>query len=199
MIGAVCACAISLGACGDDSNPKSAPPPHLGVSEAQASAITSADVEIFGARNATRNIVGDPAAVRRAEQLLKPLIVAKTLEVKPSNTVAGPLVQNLTSELDGTVPGLTTGDGSKERLDADAVHSFLRYGKKDPTRVFRAKAAQGVRKLVRLLHGKPASTIVSDIGHGETASHLVLSNVPLTRQYWPDLARRLTALNASLR
>jgi hypothetical protein len=57
--------------------------------ESEIPALNRADIEIFASANATSNLVGHPQAVRRARALLKPLIVANTLKVKPSNQVAG--------------------------------------------------------------------------------------------------------------
>jgi hypothetical protein len=137
----------------------------------------------------------------RARQLLKPLIVARTLNVKPSNQVAGGLIQNLTSELDSLVPGLTAGNGSQEHLDSEIVHRFLGSASADPTQVFRPRVAEGIDGLTKLLRGKPAATRVTSAGvdAAQTARQLVLSDVQLTRGYWPDLAKQLETLNDSLR
>jgi len=169
--------------------------------ESQVPALNRADIKIFASANATSNLVGHQQAVARARQLLKPLIVANTLKVKPSNQVAGGLVANLTGELDAVAPGLTTGNGSNEHLDPEAVHRFLEFGSKDPTEVFRPTVADGIRGLTRLLQGKPAQTRVTSAGvdPSQTARQLVTKDIAITRRYWPDLAKRLETLNSSLR
>lgn len=191
------AAALALAGCGGgQSGASSSSVPKLGVTLAKSEAITSAGVDIFAAGNATRNIVGDPSAVARGRQLLKPLIVANELKVGKGNPVAGGLVSSISSELDGTVPGLTKQSGA---LDRPLVHSFLVNGRTHPEKVFEPKAASGVSRLERLLHGLRAKTVVSDIGNGQTAAQEVASDVKIARAYWPDLAKRVEALGSSLR
>jgi hypothetical protein len=169
--------------------------------ESEIPALNRADLKIFASANETGNLVGHPQAVKRARQLIKPLTVADTLNVKPSNQVAGGLVANLTSELDAITPGLTAGQGSNEHLDSQAVHRFLEFGSKDPTEVFRPTVVEGIDGLTRLLKGKPAETRVTSAGvdPAQTGRELIESDVRTTRRYWPDLAKRLEALEKSLR
>jgi hypothetical protein len=188
--------AAVIAGCGGGSGSSSSSVPKLGVSLAKSNAITAAGVDIFAAHNETANIVGHPEAVARGRQLLKPLIVAKTLKVGTSNPVAGGLVASIASQLDGVVPGLTT---QSEKLKGGLVHSFLVHGKSDPKLVFEPVAASGVSRLERLLHGLRANTIVSDIGNGQTAAQEVASDVKDARPYWPPLTKRLEALGNSLR
>jgi hypothetical protein len=187
---------LTLAACGGGGGSKTTTRARPDVDEATVSAITSADVAIFSSVNATRNIVGHPSDVARGQQLLKPLIVAKTLGVNQSNPTAGGLTQNLLDELDNTVPGLTRQGANGEELDTATVNRFLRYGSKRPAAVFHDKAAGGVAQLERLLRGKPRTLRVTP--QAETAEHLVASDVSLTQRFWPDLARRLQALDRSL-
>lgn len=169
--------------------------------ESEIPALNRADVKVFSSANATQNLVGHRQAINRARQLLKPLLVANTLNVKPSNKVAGGLVANLTGELDAITPGLTTGNGSNEHLDSQAVHRFLEFGSKDPTEVFRPDVVAGIDGLTRLLHGKPAATRVTAAGvdPSETARQLITKDIATTRAYWPDLSKRLQELDDSLR
>ena len=188
--------ALALASCGGGSGAKTSTA-RPDVDEGTLNAITSADVDIFASVNATRNIVGHPRDVAKAEQLVRPLIVAKTLGVNPSNPNAGGLTQNLLDELDNTVPGLTRQGANGEQLDTAAVNRFVRYGSKHPTAVFHDKAAAGVAQLERLLRGRTRTARVTP--QLQTAGTLVARDIRITRTYWPDLATRLQALNAALR
>jgi hypothetical protein len=192
---ALSGCVFSLAACGGGTKTHAIGNPD--VSSAKVDAITHAEVGIFASENETRNIVGHPQAVAKAEELLKPLTVAKTLQVDPSNSAAGGFVQNLLDELDGTVPGLTSHDASGEHLNAPTVHRFLLYGRTHPTAVFHQQAATGVGQLERLLRGTPRNAHVT--AQLETAGQLVTKGAQDTRPFWQDLSKRLTALNTSLR
>jgi hypothetical protein len=163
-------------------------------------AIDQASLAIFASANASRSIVGHPQTVRQAEQLLKPLVVASTLQVKPSDQVAGGLVSSLLAQLDNVVPGLTTGAGDSEKVDAAAVHRLLMFGLKHPTQVFRPRAAQGVSQLERLMHGLSADTRVSLAGQvpAQTARMVLVRDATDAAAFWPDLAKRLQALETSL-
>jgi hypothetical protein len=187
--------ASSLAACGGATKKNAIRNPD--VSQAKVNAITHANVEIFASVNATGNLVRNPQAVAKGQQLLKPLIVADTLEVDQSNQVAGGLITNILDELDNTVPGLTSQDASGEHLNAPIVHRFLLYGRKHPAEVFRSEAADGVGQLERELRGTSRSAHVTP--QLETAGRLVTMDVQITRQFWPDLSKRLDALNSSLR
>jgi hypothetical protein len=165
------------------------------VSFKKGEQIVAADDSVFSAANATSNIVGHPQNVAKAKKLLKPLTVASTLKVKPSNDVAGGLVTSLTADLDNTVPGLTTQSG---KLDNEAVHRFLLYGGSKPELVFEPKAAKGVGELERLLKGAKANTKVTDQTPPAVAGPLVAQDIKSTRPYWPQLAKRLEALQRSL-
>jgi hypothetical protein len=171
--------------CGGDSAPGASSTPTADVGLAKMRQITSADVAVFSAANATSNLVSNPGSVKRARALLRPLIVANTLKVGASNAVAGGLVSQLTGQLDNAAPGLTKQTAKGEVLDRAAVHRLLRYGSSDPTKVFEPKAASGVRRLERLLGGL-------------TARSLVERDAAQVQPYWPDLARRLKRLDASL-
>jgi hypothetical protein len=186
---------FSLAACGGGTKSHGIGNPD--VSSAKADAIAHAEVGIFASANATRNIVGHRQAVARAEELLKPLTVAKTLQVDTSNSAAGGFVQNLLDELDGTVPGLTSQDANGEHLNAPTVHRFLLYGRTHPTAVFHPEAAAGVGQLERLLRSTPRNARVTV--QLATAGQLVTKDAQDTRPFWPDLSKRLTALNSSLR
>jgi hypothetical protein len=194
--------AVSLAACGGSTSKTSSVPGETpGVSDAKAQAIEEADIEVFAAANATGYVVGHPQSVRESERLLKPLIVASTLQVNQSNTEAGGLVTGLLSQLDNTTPGMTTGNGSDEHLDSAAVHRLFVYGLKEPAEVFKPNAQSGVAKLSRLLAGVGANERVSLAGQqpGITARAMVVRDEASVARYWPDLARRLRALAASLR
>jgi hypothetical protein len=174
--------------------------PGPAVPESEVPAITRADIEIFSSANASAYIVGHPQAVQQAEQLLKPLILADTLQVKPSNQVAGGLLTSLLGQLDSLTPGLTTGTGDQERLNGPIVHRLLLYGLKRPSQVFYPQAAQGVAQLERLLHGLKANTRVNSAGviPPETARELLKREITDAGRYWPDLAQRLVRLASSL-
>jgi hypothetical protein len=171
-----------------------------GVSDTKAQAITEADIMVFRSVNATGYVVGHPQNVRHAELLLRPLIVAKTLQVNPSNAAAGGLVSSLLGQLDNTIPGLTTGSGSNERLDPVAVHRLFVYGRTKPTEVFEPAVARGISQLTGLLSGLAANERVSLAGQQpvETARALVIRDEQSVARYWPNLARRLSALAAAL-
>jgi hypothetical protein len=187
-------------ACGGSAGSNSATTSGPAVSDTDAQAIGSADLAVFSSANASSYIVGHPENVRRAEQILNPLIVAKALQVKPTSQLTSGLVTGLIDQLDNTTPGLTTGVGGEERLDGPAVHRLLLFGLKDPAEVFRPKAAAGVTRLERLLHGLTANTRVSPAGvvPAETASKLATRDAQVTSRYWPDLAGRLRDLAGSL-
>lgn len=190
-----------LAACGGSTTPaNSSAATTSGVSDAKAQAITEADVAVFAAANATGYVVGHPENVRESERLLKPLIVANTLQVNQSNPEAGGLVASLLSQIDNTTPGLTTGNGSDEHLDNAAVHRLLVYGLKQPSEVFKPDAKRGVAELSRLLTGVGAGERVSLAGQQPptTARAMVVREEASVARYWPDLARRLEALAASL-
>jgi hypothetical protein len=203
-LAAVGLAAVALAACGGSSSTTSSaaasPAATSGVSDTKAQAIEAADIEVFAAANATGYVVGHPQNVRESEQLLKPLIVANTLQVNQSNSVAGGLITNLLTQLDGTTPGLTTGNGSDEHLDNAAVHRLFLYGLKKPTEVFKPDAQRGIAELARLLAGVGANERVSLAGQqpATTASALIDRDVQSVARYWPDLARRLRAVAASL-
>ncbi len=193
--------AVSLSACGGSTgHTSSAAVAGSGVSDTKAQAIEAADVKLFAAANATGYVVGHPQNVRLSERLLKPLIVANTLQVKSTNTVVGGLLTNLISQLDNTTPGLTAGTGADEHIDTAAVHRLFVYGLKHPTQVFKPDAAQGVAELSALLAGLGASERVSLAGQQPplTAGALVVREEASVARYWPDLARRLRSLAASL-
>jgi hypothetical protein len=198
---ALVATILSLWACGGTSRSSSSPASGPAVSDRQANAIGDAEGAIIGAANAEGYVVGHARNVRQAQRLLKPLTVANSLQVGPSNETAGGLVANLMGELDNLVPGLTVGDGSQEHLDAPIVHRFLVFGLKDPAQVFKPKAAAGVRQLDRLLRGIAAQTRVTLTGvqPPQTAGQAVDLSEQRVAPYWPDLLKRLQALNASLR
>jgi hypothetical protein len=160
--------------------------------------LISASVAIYRAANATRNMEQNPENVVEAEQLLKPLMVARTLNVNSSDPVAGGLVQNLTSELDNLVPGLTVDTQNGEALQGTVVGRFLHYGRKAPPRVFEPDVAHAVATLERLLRGLRASAVVHDTNPPETAEQLV-DGAEGDASYWPTLAKRLRDLRRSLR
>lgn len=192
---------VSLAACGGStSNTSSATRPTSGVSDSKAQSIEGADIEVFAAANATGYLVDHPQNVHESELLLKPLIVAKTLQVSQSNAVAGGLVTNLLNQLDGTTPGLTTGNGSDEHLDNAAVHRLFVYGLKKPTEVFKPSAQRGIAELSRLLAGVGANDRVSLAGQqpAVTARAMLERDEQSVARYWPDLARRLRVLAARL-
>ncbi len=170
------------------------------MSDTQTSAIDSADLLIYANANSSSHIVGHPETVRQAEQLLKPLIVANTLQVKPGNEAAGGLVSGLLGQLDNLVPGLTKGTGDQEQLDGAVVHRLLVLGLKNPARVFGPEAARGVSQLEQLLRGLTANTRVSLAGQvpAQTARALLVRDVRTAGRYWPDLAKRLQHLEDSL-
>jgi hypothetical protein len=171
------------------------------VSDSEARAIGDAGLAIYASANRSSYIVGHPQTVRQVEQLLKPLIVADTLQVKPTNQIAGGLVSSLLAQLDNLTPGLTTGTGSAEQLDGAAVHRLLVFGLKDPAQVFRPKAARGVSSLEQLMRGLAANTRVSPAGQVpvQTARMELMRDAAAAGRFWPDLAKRLQALQASLR
>ena len=189
-----------LAACGGGSGATATTSSGPAVTDARATTIGDADILIFSSANASRYIVGHPQNVREAEQLIKPLIVANTLQVKPSDQVAGGLVTSLVDQLDNTTPGLTTGTGDSERLDGPTVHRLEAFGLKHPAEVFRPRAEAGVARLERLMRGMRADTRVSLAGQVPvvTARQLIARDVQTAGRYWPDLAARLRALENSL-
>jgi hypothetical protein len=190
---------LALSACGGGAKSKSSTVGRADVPEATVRAVTDGDVTIFSSINATRNLVAHPRDVTRAEQLLKPLVVAKTLGVNQSNPTAGGLTQNLLDELDNTVPGLTRENANgDEEIDTVTVNRFLRYGRTRPATVFHDRAARGVATLEGALRGLPRTARVAE-APVESAQTVVANDVRDTRPYWPDLSRRLEALQASLR
>jgi hypothetical protein len=191
--------AAGLGACGGSSSSGTSTLPKLDVSLSRSNAITSADVDIFAAANATANLLRNPRAAARGRRLLEPLIVARTLRVGAGNAVAGGLIDSISSELDNTVPGLTRQTSKGETLDARSVHSFLVYGQRDPKRVFEPKAAAGAARLDALMRGLPAKAIVNDSSPPQSAGEVASRDARTARAYWPTVAKRLEALQASLR
>ncbi len=191
-------------ACGGSSGSSSATTSGPAVSDSDAQAIGKADLAVFSSANASSYIVRHPDNVRRAEQILKPLIVAKALQVKPTDQLAGGLVTDLIDQLDNITPGLTTGVGGEERLDGPVVHRLLVFGLKDPAEVFRPKAASGVTQLERLLHGLTANTRRQPHGRGPSpdrpragdagrADHEPLLAGPLQTAPQPSRLARLAA------
>lgn len=191
---------LASAACGGGSvatHPTTSTP---AVSDSQANAIGDADLLVFSSANAEHYLVGHPQNVRQAEALLKPLTVVNTLQVKPSNEVAGGLVRSLLDQFDNVTPGMTTGTGDNEHLDGPIVHRLLLFGLKDPAEVFRPRAAAGVSRLEQLMRGLKANTRVSLAGQvpAETARELLAREAQTASHYWPDLAARLRALENSL-
>jgi hypothetical protein len=162
--------------------------------------MVGADIMVVAAATATGYVVGHPQNVRLSERPLKPLIVANTLQVKSTNSVVGGLLTNLINQLDNTTPGLTTGTGADEHIDNAAVHRLFVYGLKQPTQVFKPAAQQGVAELSALLAGLGAGERVSLAGQQPplTARALVVRDEQTVSRYWPDLARRLRTIAASL-
>jgi hypothetical protein len=191
---------VAAAACGGGGGTTHSTASGPALSDSQATAIGDADLLVFSSANASHYIVGHPQSVRQAEALLKPLTVATTLQVKPSDQVAGGLVTSLLDQLDNVTPGLTTGTGSAERLDAQAVHRLLVFGLKHPAEVFRPRAAAGVNRLEQLMRGMKAHTQVSLAGQvpSVTARQLLAREVQTAALYWPDLAARLRSLEGSL-
>ena len=171
------------------------------LSPSEVSSLASASLAIFSSANATANVAGHPANMRKAQQLLRPLIISDTLQVKPSDQIAGNLVTELQGQLDNAVPGLTTDQGGEEHLNKAAVHRLYVYGFKQPTFVFKPNAARGVSEEERLLRGKAANTVVSLAGQSPavTARQLGARDEATASRFWPDLARWLRVLAGTLR
>src|SRR5438270_13859686 len=91
---ALVATVLSLSACGGGSRSASSSASGPAVPDSKASAIGDAQGEIISAANQERYVVGNRQNVRRAQQLIKPLTIADTLQVRPSDPTACGLVGN---------------------------------------------------------------------------------------------------------